>query len=174
MNNKPIRLTEQDLHFLVENAVQSYLTENGMDEGVGGYLSGMFNRGSKQVQNTGGNLAAGLQDKWNQTKDYAKKQYGRAKQGIQNYQRAGQVSSINQDAQKAITNAYNSLDNLLKLSTKLKGITGYEALGPTLKSSVENCMNALRSNGNLRNDATGQFAAQRDTAVNPNAQFYGK
>lgn len=33
MDKKPIKLTEQDLHFLVENAVQAYLTENGMEEG---------------------------------------------------------------------------------------------------------------------------------------------
>ena len=32
--NKPMQLTEKDLHFLVENAVQAYLTENGMDEGL--------------------------------------------------------------------------------------------------------------------------------------------
>ena len=31
--NKPIQLTEQDLHMLVEDAVKTYLTENGMDEG---------------------------------------------------------------------------------------------------------------------------------------------
>lgn len=34
MNKKPIELTEQDLHFLVEEAVKGYLMENGMDEGV--------------------------------------------------------------------------------------------------------------------------------------------
>ena len=33
MNKKPIKLTEPDLHFLVENTVQAYLTEKGMDEG---------------------------------------------------------------------------------------------------------------------------------------------
>ena len=174
MKNRPIQLTEQDLHILVEDAVRTYLVNEGMDEGIGGYLGGVFNRGSKQVQNAGENLAAGLQDKWQQTKNYARKQYGKAKQGLQNYQRAGQVSSINQDAQKAITNAYNSLDNLLKLNDKLKGITGYGALGNTLMNSVTNCMNALKSNSNLRNDASGQFASQRDTAVNPNAEFYGR
>ena len=44
MDKKQIRLTEQDLHFLVENAVQSYLTENGrIDEwgaGLGSVLGG--------------------------------------------------------------------------------------------------------------------------------------
>ena len=172
--DKRIQLTEQDLHMLVEDAVKSYLINEGLDEGLGGYLSGMFNRGSKQMQNTGENLANGLQDKWAKTKAYAQKQYGKAKQGLQNYQRAGQVSSINQDAQKAINTAYSSLDNLLKLDLKLKGVTGYGALGNTLMQAVTNCMNALRSDSNLNNDASGMFASQRDTAVNPNASFYGQ
>ena len=30
--NKPIQLTEQDLHMLVEDAVRVYLKENGMEE----------------------------------------------------------------------------------------------------------------------------------------------
>ena len=44
MNKKPIKLTEQDLHFLVENTVQAYLTENGMDE------DGLVTSGIRQKQ----------------------------------------------------------------------------------------------------------------------------
>ena len=36
MEKKPIQLTEQDLHMLVEDAVRVYLKENGMDECWGG------------------------------------------------------------------------------------------------------------------------------------------
>jgi hypothetical protein len=174
MNNEQIVLTEQDLHMLVEDAVKLYLQENDMEEGVTGFLGGMFNRGQKQVQNTGENLKNSINNKLTQAKEYGKKKLAQAKQGVQNYQMAGQVSSINQDAQKAVTTAYNSLNNLVNLSNKLKGITGYSALGPQLETAVVNCMNALKSRGNLRNDISGQFAAQRDTAVNPNASFYRK
>ena len=45
--NQPIRLTEQDLHFLVEEAVRGYLRENGMQEGVWGGLKNIWN-GVKQ------------------------------------------------------------------------------------------------------------------------------
>ena len=38
MNKKQIVLTEQDLHFLVENAVKTYLVENDMEEGIWGGL----------------------------------------------------------------------------------------------------------------------------------------
>lgn len=174
MNKKQIVLTEQDLHMLVEDAVRLYLQENDMEEGVTGFLSGMFNRGQKQVQNTGENLRNSINDKLAQAKEYGRKKLAQAKQGVQNYQMAGQVSSINQDAQKAVTTAYNSLNNLLTLSNKLKGITGYAALGPGLETAVVNCMNALKSGGNLRNDVSSQFTAQRKTAVDPNKSFYGK
>jgi hypothetical protein len=174
MGRNQIVLSEQDLHMLVEDAVRIYLQENDMEEGVTGFLGGMFNRGQKQVQNTGENLKNSINNKLTQAKEYGKKKLAQAKQGVQNYQMAGQVSSINQDAQKAVTTAYNSLNNLVNLSNKLKGITGYSALGPQLETAVVNCMNALKSRGNLRNDISGQFAAQRDTAVNPNASFYRK
>ncbi len=36
--NKPIQLTEQDLHMLVEDSVRTYLKENGMEEGIWGGL----------------------------------------------------------------------------------------------------------------------------------------
>lgn len=60
MDKKPIRLTEQDLHFLVENAVQSYLTENGMDEGAFSALWGAgkqaMGRMGQNVRNLGQNV----------------------------------------------------------------------------------------------------------------------
>ena len=60
MDKKPIRLTEQDLHFLVENAVQAYLTENGMDEGAFSALWGAgkqaMGRMGQNVRNLGQNV----------------------------------------------------------------------------------------------------------------------
>jgi len=45
--NKPIQLTEQDLHFLVEDAVKNILKENGMEEGIWGGLKNAW-QGAKQ------------------------------------------------------------------------------------------------------------------------------
>ena len=57
MNKKPIKLTEQDLHFLVENTVQAYLTENG-------WFDDKWNQ-TKTAVNTmfQGNKGAGLKQK---------------------------------------------------------------------------------------------------------------
>ena len=159
MDKKPIRLTEQDLHFLVENAVQSYLTENGMDEGLGGWLSGIGSRFGKQAQTAGQNMANSVGQKWNQAKQYAGQKYDQAKQGLQNYQTAGQVSSINQDAQKAINNATQALNNLVQLSTKLQQMGQNPVIGQNTLPVIQNCLRTLQQVG-------GRFKGRRTMAVN--------
>ena len=53
-SNQPIRLTEQDLHFLVEEAVKGYLVKKGVDEDFMGKINGARswwnNRKQGQVQ----------------------------------------------------------------------------------------------------------------------------
>lgn len=64
--NQKIQLTEQDLHFLVENAVKIYLKENGEDEG---WLGDKWNQ-TKTAANTmfQGNSNMGLKDRFNNAK----------------------------------------------------------------------------------------------------------
>jgi len=52
-NNKPIQLTEQDLHFLVEDAVRNILKENGMEEGA---LWNAFKKKGQQIGQNIGNM----------------------------------------------------------------------------------------------------------------------
>jgi len=54
-----IKLTEQDLHFLVEEAVKGYLVENGMDEGVWGGLKNVWNGAKQGNFNVGTTYKAG-------------------------------------------------------------------------------------------------------------------
>ena len=65
--NKPVQLTEQDLHFLVENAVKAYLTESGMvDEGFWGGMKNLAQKGGQAVgkglTNMGQNIANKMQN----------------------------------------------------------------------------------------------------------------
>ena len=55
-NNKPIQLTEQDLHILVEDAVKLYLKENGMDEISWAGLKGIGGAFKQNMQNMAGNV----------------------------------------------------------------------------------------------------------------------
>ena len=79
MDKKPIQLTEQDLHMLVEDAVRAYLTENGMDEG---WFGDKWNQ-TKTAANTmfQGNQGAGLKQKFNNAR--------------QNWNTQGQLNGLN-------------------------------------------------------------------------------
>ena len=59
MNNKPIQLTEQDLHILVEDAVKTYLTENELGEGVWGGLKNVWQGAKNWNFNVGQTYKAG-------------------------------------------------------------------------------------------------------------------
>ena len=66
MENKPIQITEQDVHFLVEDTVRRYLKENGMEEGIWGGLKNVWQgvkQGNLNVGQTykSGNLASNFQ-----------------------------------------------------------------------------------------------------------------
>ena len=170
MDKKPIQLTEQDLHMLVEDAVRTYLVENGMEEGLGGWLSGIGSRFGKQAQTAGQNMANAAGQKWNQAKtamgnaynsaaNAVGQTYNQAKQGLQNYQTAGQVSSINQDAQKAINNATQALNNLVQLSTKLQQMGQNPVIGQNTLPVIQNCLRTLQQVG-------GRFKGRRTMAVN--------
>jgi hypothetical protein len=77
MDKKPIRLTEQDLHFLVENAVQAYLVNEDVNEGVWGGLKNVWNgmkQGNLNVGQTynSGNLSSNFQKFANQAQEAIK------------------------------------------------------------------------------------------------------
>ena len=94
MNKKLIRLTEQDLHFLVENAVQAYLTENGMDEGLWNQMKTGAN--TMFQKNTSGQ-PMGLKQRWNNAKNNFQTQgkldnLSGLKQQLEQYIDAGQLN----------------------------------------------------------------------------------
>lgn len=60
-NNKPIQLTEQDLHYLVEDAVKLYLQENQTDEFLGG-MGSMFGAARNAVQQKYNAAKTGMQN----------------------------------------------------------------------------------------------------------------
>ena len=160
--NRQIQLTEQDLHFLVENAVKSYLMENDMEEGLSGLASGAARWAGNKLQKVGQNMTNTASGKLGQAKEYLGKKYGQAKQyaarqkenmkqGMQNMQKAARMGSLNQDAQKAIENARNALQALQDVNTKMveSGI-GSTALDKNTAPMVQNLLNNF-------NRISGQF-----------------
>jgi DNA anti-recombination protein RmuC len=58
MDKKPIRLTEQDLHMLVENAVRTYLVNEGIDEISWSGIKNMARAGVDKLKQVGNTMGA--------------------------------------------------------------------------------------------------------------------
>ena len=109
MNKRQIVLTEQDLHFLVENAVKTYLVENDMEEGLWG---GLKNSARSLFNGNFDNLAqAYSQGSWAST---INKYYQTAQNGLKGMQQIMNKSGDQQGAsviQQIIQNLGNVVQN---------------------------------------------------------------
>lgn len=124
-DNRQIRLTEQDLHFIVENAVNSILMENMEDEDLKDYWNAtkavagrLKDKGQDMVQKMGANIdnkVTGakdyVQDKWN-------KGVEAARQTGENIGATFQSNRLNSQIQTAVQTASDALRDLIDLDTK--------------------------------------------------------
>ena len=174
MDKKPIRLTEQDLHFLVENAVQSYLTENGMDEGFFGGLGALGSKFGNRMSTASQNMANAASQKWNQAKNamgqaanavgQKMNQAGQAMgQAYNNAKNTYQTGSANQDAQKAIQNAVQALNNLKAADQKLQSMGQYSVIGKQM-GLIDNLIKVLSQGG--ATSVSGRFQNRRNAFTN--------
>lgn len=174
MNNKPIRLTEQDLHFLVENAVQTYLTENGMDEGFFGGLGALGSKFGNRMKTAGQNMSNAASQKWGQAKNamgqaanavgQKMNQAGQAMgQAYNNAKNTYQTGSANQDAQKAIQNAVQALNNLKAADQKLQSMGQYSVIGKQM-GLIDNLIKVLSQGG--ATSVSGRFQNRRNAFTN--------
>ena len=103
MSNKPIQLTEQDLHFLVEDAVREYMIQ----EGLWGGMKNLAQKGTQAMGNGLSNMGRGIANKaqnaYNSAKERATNAYnnvaGAATNAYNNVKTAYQQGSAQQDIQ---------------------------------------------------------------------------
>ena len=138
-NKQVVRLTEEQLHFIVENAVQDALLQEGfwdMFKGGAQAAGQMLGRGAQNVGNQIGNAArtAGksISNKANQFKQGAQ-QFGQnvanqASQAMQGVQQFGQnvgntikAGAANSNYQAAKNKAIEALDAYLKVAQGMPG-----------------------------------------------------
>lgn len=92
--NKPIQLTEQDLHMLVEDAVRVYLKENGMEEiSMNQLKSGIGTFFSKNTSNKPMGLTQRFKNGYANFKNQGKlDDLSNLKQQLEQYIDAGQLN----------------------------------------------------------------------------------
>lgn len=132
-SNKPIQLTEQDMQFLVKEALKSYITENNIDEdvwdGTKTFVRSVGNKmadGAANVKNNLGPKMQAMGEKIGKTIQNTKNKMGKAYNYAKNTYQTG---SITGDAQKYISNATNALNSLLQADNKLVQMGQYSVIG---------------------------------------------
>jgi len=122
--NKPIQLTEQDLHMLVEDAVKAYLVNEGIDEGLWGGLSALGSSAKNKMASVGQNMANAASNKWNQ----AKNAMGNAANAVGN--------KMNQ-AKQAVGQAYNNAKEVYQQGSARQDIQNVNrALQPMVQKGI--------------------------------------
>lgn len=147
-SNKPIQLTEQDMQFLVKEALKSYITENDIDEGI---WDGMKTLG-RSVGKKMADGAANVKNNFGSNMQAMGKKMGKAYNNAKNTYRTG---SITGDAQKYISNATNALNSLLQADNKLVQMGQNSVIGNGSQRQV--VMQAL----NVLKNINGRFGARQ-------------
>lgn len=174
MDKKPIQLTEQDLHMLVEDAVRAYINENGMEEGLWGGLSALGSKFGNRMSTAGQNMANAAGQKWNQAKNamgqaanavgQKMNQAGQAMgQAYTNAKNTYQTGSANQEAQKAIQNAVQALNNLKAADQKLQSMGQYSVIGRQM-GMIDQLIKVLSQGGTT--SVSGRFQNRRNAFTN--------
>ena len=152
--NQPIRLTEQDLHFLVEEAVKGYLIENGMDEGVWGGLKNVWN-GVKQ-----GNLNVGTTYKAGNWASSFQKYEQQVQKIIQQMQQVAQESGNQQ-----VVNDLNTVSQ--QFSTTAKEFNQMAQNVAKTKPQFNTQVNSGFANKQQQQGKQQQNQAQRQQNISP-------
>lgn len=185
MGNRQIQLTEQDLHMLVEDAVRTYLVNEGMDEGFWGGLSALGSKFGNKAARAGQNMANTVGQKMNQAGQAIGGAYNNAKnamgqaanavgqrmnqagqaigQAYNNQKNTWQTGSANQDAQNAIQNAVKALNALKAADQKLQSMGQYSVIGK--QSALIDQLIATLSQGGATS-ISGRFQNRRNAFTN--------
>ena len=117
MEKKQIQLTEQDIHFLVEEAVKEYMIQ----EGLWGGMKNLTQKGTQAMKNSVSNVGKGIANK---------------AQNVYNNAKATATNAYNNVA-SAATNAYNNVKTAYQQGSAQQDIQNVnKALQPDRKSVV--------------------------------------
>jgi len=153
MNNKQIQLTEQDLHFLVEDAVRNYMIQEGFWDSFKGGAQALGQMAGRGMQKFGGNAmnaASGAMNRagqaignaYNTAANKVGQAYDTARQTAYNVGNTVKAGAANTNIQSAKNNAIKALNNFLQQAQRTPGVAG----ATTIKA-VQSCINQLNSAG---------------------------
>ena len=138
MAKQLIRLTEEDLHRIVESSVERIINENMEDEGFFDYFKSMGRQGGEKAQQAGAAMGQKMRQGYDAVKGAAQKGYnaaankvGQAVQGVKDMHHNAMQDSMVANMNSAIANFEKSLQTFInnggnfqnaQLNSKLSGI----------------------------------------------------
>lgn len=150
--NKKIKLTESQLHQLIQESIHEVLLENENDEMFGG-LKALGSKFGNAAKSAGQGMANYANNKINQAygaiqrgANYVGQKANQAGQAVgqayNNAKQTYQTGSASDDAQTAIANAVKALNNLKAADQKLQSLGQYSVIGKQSKL-IDNLLNVL-------------------------------
>ena len=101
-----IQLTEQDLHMLVEDAVRTYLVNEGMEEGIWGGMKNLGQKASKAVgsglNKMGSAIGTAATNAYNNVTGATSNAYNQAKTAYQQGSAQQDLQNINSSLKKLV------------------------------------------------------------------------
>ena len=138
MAKQLIRLTEEDLHRIVESSVERIINENMEDEGFFDYFKSMGRQGGEKAQQAGAAMGQKMRQGYDAVKGAAQKGYnaaankvGQAVQGVKDMHHNAMQDSMVANMNSAIANFEKSLQTFInnggnfqnaQLNSRLSGI----------------------------------------------------
>ena len=168
MDKKPIQITEQDVHFLVEEAVKQYMIQEGFWDTLKGGAQALTQMGSQGLKKAGANAANAVNGGINNMKNKMTnayntaatkvgKAYDNAKQTSSNVVNTVKAGAANANIQAAKNNAIKALNNFLVQAQRTPGVAGTSTI-----QAVEACIKQLNSAGSR---STGNFTAWKNQTM---------
>lgn len=163
MTDKRIQLTEQDLHMLVEDAVKSYLINEGIEEDGKGKIQGAVSwwRNRKKAQAQPKTADQGVTQPVNtgtQPEENFFQKAGRkflnAGEKFNDFRASVRRGGANGDAQKCINNAVAALNDLLEADKVMTANGGVGIGNAKARRAVQNALSYLNASVggyNMRN-----------------------
>lgn len=150
MAKKLIRLTEQDLHRIVESSVDRIINENMEDEGLFDYFRSMGRQGGQKAQQAGAAMGQKMRQGYDSVKGAAQKGYNAA------VNKVGQgYDSVRNAAQQGYNAAANKVGQAVQGVKDMHHQAMQDSMVANMNSAIANFENSLqtfiKNGGNFQN-----------------------
>lgn len=170
MKENRIKLTESDLHYVVNEAVKDILVKEGLWDGLKGLgrfgankakqgMNNAYQSATNKARQFGNNVAQGVNNAYNNVANKARQFGNNVAKGVNNAKQAYQAASANGNIQNDCQKGIEAINNLRSMFQKYQGNPNFanitrqvnsqlSALTNTLNKAMQNSSNSYQDTMN--------------------------